>query len=420
LSSDIITPQVIANETLVQIENEMVVGKLVYRDLETEFGKAGNKVGDTVQIRRPVQYKVRRGETASFQDTSEGTVDVKVDNLTGVDLTFPSTARTLSIDKFNERYLKSAMIDLAAAIDYDIMKKAYQYTYNWAGAPGNTISKYAHYADGVRLLADFGVGGNDLSGVITPTDYYALAATFTALPGVDPVAKDALTKAKLPNLAGTNAYMTQSVITHTVGAWAGSPVIDGNSQNVAYEGTTATAQNTRKTWSQTINLKGLTAGTSINKGDVFKIGSVYAVNIRTKSKLGFQQQFTVISDSTVADGAGKASITISPPIISDTASPYQNVDAAPIDGATITLMGSGSGSYAQNLIFKPDAFGLTVVPQELPDGAPGASRATHKGFSVRVIPGYDIINNKSLWRIEALYGVSALDPRKSTRLSGNT
>ena len=63
-------------------------------------------------------------------------------------------------------------------------------------------------------------------------------------------------------------------------------------------------------------------------------------------------------------------------------------------------------------------FGLACVPMELPQGAPGAARQSYKGFSVRVIPVYDGINDVSKWRLDMLYGKTVLDPRLATRISG--
>ena len=338
----------------------------------------------------------------------------------GVDLEFSSTDLTLSIDRFSERYLQSAILQLAQEIDADI-HGLYPYLYNKAGTYGNTISKYAHFADGVRLADDYAVN-NPRFGILAPTDWHSLAANFTSLPGAEPVATEALKTAKLPQVAGADIYKTQNVISHTNGAWAGTPVIDGNSQNVAYAGASATAVNTRNTWTQTLNIKGLTAGTSINAGDVFTIQNVNGVNPRSRNNLGYVQQFTVVSAVT-ADGAGKATVTISPPIMSDStgaSAAYQTVNAAPIDGATITLMGAGGAVSRENLILNKNAIALTMVPMILPPGSVNPARQSAKGLSIRVIPVYDGINDASMWRLDVLYGVTPLDPRQGVRLNGGS
>jgi hypothetical protein len=42
-----------------------------------------------------------------------------------------------------------------------------------------------------------------------------------------------------------------------------------------------------------------------------------------------------------------------------------------------------------------------------------------QGYSVRVIPYYDGVNDVSNWRLDVLYGVKTLDARLATRLSGS-
>ena len=88
------------------------------------------------------------------------------------------------------------------------------------------------------------------------------------------------------------------------------------------------------------------------------------------------------------------------------------------DGRTITVVGTASTGYKQNMVFHKNAMALAVVPMELPAAAYGASRQTEKGLSVRVIPIYDGTNDISKWRLDVLYGRKILDPRLATRLSG--
>ena len=108
-------------------------------------------------------------------------------------------------------------------------------------------------------------------------------------------------------------------------------------------------------------------------------------------------------------------MTISPPII--TSGPHQTVDAVAANNATITLVGTASTNYRQNLMFHKNAFTLAVVPMEMPQAAFNGSRASANGLSVRVIPIYDGTNDISKWRLDVLYGRKLIDPRLATRLS---
>ena len=52
MANTIITPSIIAKVGLAQLENNLVMGKKVYRDYSREFVK----VGDTISVRRPVKF----------------------------------------------------------------------------------------------------------------------------------------------------------------------------------------------------------------------------------------------------------------------------------------------------------------------------------------------------------------------------
>jgi hypothetical protein len=223
--------------------------------------------------------------------------------------------------------------------------------------------------------------------------------------------RSALQKSNLGRFANTDTYMSQNVKAHTTGAFSGSEQVNGASQNVTY----ATAKSTTYL-SQTLNIKGMTNTTgTVKKGDVFTIAGVYAVNAVTGDALDFLRQFVVLADAT-ANGSGQAALTISPAII--TSGPYKTCSAVPADSANITFKGSASTSYRQNLVFHPDAITVAMPPLVKPPGAVKVSSQTYKGISMRLIEGYDIVNNDSLWRFDILVGMLAQQPHLATRLSG--
>ena len=164
-----------------------------------------------------------------------------------------------------------------------------------------------------------------------------------------------------------------------------------------------------------LSCDGWSATETLKQGDVFTISTVYAVNPVSKATLPYLQQFVVKADVTVTNGDSE--VTISPPII--TSGAYQTVSEAAADGDTITNLGTASTGYAQNMVFHKNAFALTMVPMEMPNDGRPASRKSYKGLSIRVVPGYDFINNINKWRLDVLYGVKTLDARLATRLSGS-
>ena len=205
--------------------------------------------------------------------------------------------------------------------------------------------------------------------------------------------------------------MTQGGPTDTGGAHGGTPLVNGAAQNVTYD----TAKNT---WTQSLVTDGWTNSITgiLKAGDVFTIAGVYMVNAKTKATTNILQQFVVMADADSGASTGPATLTISPPII--TSGPHQTVSAAPADNAAITVMGTASTGYVQNLAWHKTAMSLAFVPLEMPAAAYGGSRKTHKNISIRLIPTYDAANDISKWRMDVLYGRKLTDPRLALRASG--
>jgi hypothetical protein len=414
MSNALLTPDLIAAEALVQLQNELVVSKNVYRDLETMY-ESSPKPGSTVRIRRPVQFTVRTGNVAQIQNVDEGNTSLVVDKFRGVDWQFNSTDLTLDIEDFSDRYIKPAMIQLANQIDLDVMTELYKRTYNWVGTPGQLINSFSDFTLGPNRLDNGAVPKDNRKAILSPNDYWAMVGGFgNGANFFQPeLAKTAIQRAKLPMLGNVDAFASQNVVTHVVGAHAGTPLVRGASQNVTYNSVMATPY-----MSQTLATDGWTGSQVLNAGDVFSIDGVYAVNPVSKAVLPYLQQFVIIDNVTTnANSANATDITIAPAII--TSGPYQTVSAAPLNDAPINYVGTASTGYAQNLVYHRNACALAVVPLDLPVGAAYKGRQTKDGFSIRVVGDYDFTNDLNAWRFDVLYGVRTIDPRLSTRLSGS-
>lgn len=411
MANAVLTIDIIAKEAIRILDNELVMAKQVYRGLESEFADKvnGYEVGDTVSIRRPTDFTVRDGATASAQDVTEGKTTLTVDKQKGVDFSFTSKELTLNIGDMSERVIKPAMVQLANQIDADIMA-LYKQVPNWAGTPGQTINSYTDFAKGPERLDEYAVPSADRSAVLSPADHWGLLGSQTAL-YIQDAAKGAYRNGSLGMIGGVDTYMAQNVPTHTVGVATGSPAVNGGSQVSAYT-------DVKNTMTQSLVTDGWTNSTTgiLKAGDVFTITGVYAVNPVTKATLPFLKQFTVMADANSGASTGPATLTIYPAIIISGA--FQNVSAAPADNAPITVMGTGGTGYRQNMLFHKNAFALAIVPMVSPPGAVQVSRQSYKGTSVRMIPTYDGTNDKSNFRLDVLYGVKAIDPRLATRLSG--
>lgn len=410
MANALITPEIIAKEALVQLENNLVMGNNVHREYKKEFVK----VGDTVSIRRPVKFTTTDGATLDKQDVEEGKTSITINQRKHVGWEFSTQDLTLTVEEYSERYIKPAMITLANTVDRSLTD-LYKYVWNSVGTPGSTPEKFEHVALAAQRMDEMAVPTDGMRKlVLNPAAGYKIAGTATTL-FMQRVAQEAYRNGAIGEIAGLETYRSQNVVNHTVGAHGGSPLVNGANQNTTYAAT-------KNTNSQNLVTDGWSNNTAVLKaGDVITINGVKAVNPvpgeggTGKLVMPYDQEFVVLEDVT-SDGSGNATIKISPAII--TSGPYQTVSAAPADNAAITVKGTASTPYPQNLAFHRNAFALVTVPLEMPDGASFKARESHKGLSVRVVKDYDITNDTDIIRIDILYGVKAIYPDLACRLWG--
>jgi len=107
-----------------------------------------------------------------------------------------------------------------------------------------------------------------------------------------------------------------------------------------------------------------------------------------------------------------------------TSGAYQTVSGSPANLAALTGIGGNSGltgtaatSYAQNIGFVRDAFGLVTVPMELPDGVDFKAREMYRNISMRIIRAYDVNNDVFPCRVDLLYGTSTFYSELACRLT---
>lgn len=412
MSNTTLTADIIAKEAVAILDNELVMANLVYRGYEEEFSKKvnGYTVGETVSIRRPADFTVRDGATASVQDVVEGKTTFTVDKQKGVDFKFTSSDLTLQIGDLSERVIKPAMVQLANQIDRDVMG-LYKYVPRHVTIPSGGIDSFDDFALAPKLMDTCSIPMGDRSAVLSPSDTWEMLGSQTAL-YIQEAAKGAYREGRLGKIGGIDTYMSQNVPTHTYGSRTGTDAI-------AASFTGDTWASTKDTNTSTINIGSMSGATvTLNAGDTLTIADVYDVNPVTKEKLAHLKQFVVVNNET-ASGSAIASCEISPAIIVSGA--HQTVALATgvtdINTKTVTYQGTASTGFTQNLFFHKNAFGLVTVPMVKPPGATDVGRRTYKGISVRVIPYYDGTNDVSNWRLDILYGVKAIDPRLAVRAS---
>lgn len=405
MSNTTLTADIIAKAAVAVLDNELVMGKKVFRGYEEDFAKKvnGYEVGETITIRKPADFTVRDGAVASAQNVTEGKTTITVNKRRGIDFKFTAQELTLNIKDLSERVIKPAMVQLANDIDVEL-HGLYKDVPNWVGTPGQVINSFADFAKGPQRLDEGAVPQDMRCAVLSPEDHWGMVGSQTALFN-DTINKPAYRKGQTGRIANIDTYMTQNVATHTVGSDVSGTVDQSITES------TITYSAVKDSMQQTITVASL----NLNPGDVFTIEDVYDVNPVTKARLSFQKQFTVVSYSS-------NTLVFYPAMIWTGAFKNVSVTSGVTDLNTkaIVAVGNPGGIYRQNMVFHQNAFALVTVPLVSPPGAVDVGRQTYKGTSVRVIPVYDGINDESMWRLDVLFGVKAIDPRLATRISGTS
>jgi len=398
MSNVLVTSSIVAKETLAVLENMLSFSTMVNRDFEDEFTSnmsRGYAPGQTINIKRPPRYNYRAGRVAVPQATIETTVPLTLSQ-GGVDINFTSAERTLSLTRLNDK-IQAAIAPVVNEIDRQGLELARLTSFNTIGTPGTLPTTQA-----LALAAMTGVGQR-LDEMAAPRDRRR---------GL--VMNPALNASMIQGLAGlfnnSNVLDKQyqsGVMVDSLGLTVGMD------QNVGIHtnGTQAVATMTVNGAGQTGNVINVAATTgTITRGTKITFALVFAVNPQSRASTGSLAQFVVTADVP----AGATSIPISPALTP--AGAFQNVTNSPANGATITIFGTASGSYAANVGFHKDAFTLAMVPMAAPDAGTGVkvTQMSHKGFTVKVTEGYDIINDNSIWRIDVLFGWAATYPELAT------
>jgi hypothetical protein len=408
MANAFLAPKVFANAGLKLLKNNLVMAKLCDTEgVDKEF-KPG--VGGTVYVKRPPEFTIRTGATASAQDVVEGEVAVSIDTQAGVDVAFTSQEATLNLDSLlKDKVLNASMAQIASKIDGDLIARVNE-LHNWVGTPGTTMSSATALFAAAQRLDEMAIPADDRNAILTPADGYGIAGSLlsnAAQAGL--VANNALQKAKVPLIGNIDAYITQTVPSLTTGTRATTgTLVNGASQNVTY----ATV---KSTYTQSLICDGQVSKT-YKAGEIFTVAGVNAVNPRTKADLGYLKQFTIMADAT-SDGSGNVTFTISPPII--TSGAFQNVTAAPADNAALTHLGALSTTFRPNAVFHKTAIKLVSAKLVMPfSGEADYATDPDTGITVRYWRYSDGANDIHSHRWDVFYGTVCADRRLGTRVSG--
>ncbi len=363
----LLTPTIIAKESLIALENNLVMAALVHRDYSKEF----QKVGSTVIIRKPTTFSSTAvSDTVSVNTVTESSVAVVLDNHLDITVELTSQEMSLSIVDFSEQIIQPAMRAHAQAVD-KLITALYSNIaghYPVSGTPA--VSDIA----GLEAVLDVNKAPlNDRRLVMHPqtkAQYIALASFLNAEKRGD--GGQALRTSEMGKVMGFDCYMDQNVYSHTVTAATVLGALKAAWSAAATAGT----------------VDGLDSG-----GGTLSAGACFKVT-------GYDEWFVLRVAST--QSAGTAILDFLPAVAAATMA----------DNAVVTFQATGRS----NLAFHKNAFALVTAPLEPPLGGAKAAVMNYKDLSIRVVYDYELRSKKNLMSFDLLVGVKTLDRALAARL----
>lgn len=432
MANRVMTSSIIAKEALRLLVNNLQFAGRMNRDYEKNFANKDMKIGDTVNIKKPPRYVVRKGKVMVVQDHVEQTIPLTLTDQAGVDLSFTSVDLALRLDDFSKKFLAPAIAAIANQIDYEALGQ-YKNVFNCMGTPGTTpASSLVYLQAGGRLDEEACPRDENRTSLINPEAQVQTVEALKALFNSQAALSSQYMKGEMGTALGFTFAMSQNINVHTVGPLGGAPTVNGASQ-VGFSLITAG-------WTAA-------AASRLKQGDVFTIAGVFAVNPQSRQSTGKLRQFVCTADF-ASDGAGAGTIGIYPAIIpvgmAGTSALFQpanpaisgnpgfgpdalvnlaafaTVTASPANGAAITVLGAANTVSPMNMAWHKDAFVMGVAELPLPGGVDFAGRASSKelGLSIRIVRAYDINNDAFPCRLDVLYGFKTVYPELACRIAG--
>lgn len=412
MANSILTNTVITREAariLHQGDNFLNSVNLSYED---QFAKTGAKAGTTIGMRLPTKYKARKTATFAGQDHVERSTPLAVLSQWGVDVSFSTYDRTLSLDDFSKRVIQPAIKQLAAEIAGQCMGDAYKWVWNYTNATTNSTLTYKYFQQNGAKLTDELAPMSDRTALLTPSSMVEFMDATKGLFAARSNLEEQFREGIMGRTGGFDVGENTMLPSHTTGSLAGSPLTNGTALGTS---TTANA------WASqtTLSIDGATSGTTVKAGDIITISGVYRVHPETKANTGKLQTFVVQSDVTLTTAATAYDVVVKPALIYGSGNAFQNCvlsGVANTDNLTVTRIGAASTQFAQDLFFHKDAFAVAFVDLEdvSPYGA-ACERVNTDRISIRFVQQYGASDDIVKARFDVCFGFALLYPELASR-----
>ena len=309
-------------------------------------------------------------------------------------------AKELRDDFYRKQQAKSARQRLAAQIEESIATNVAM-TGSQVVKRG-TLTGYADLAECDAVLNEIGVPMDGRDFFFNARDNNAVAATLAGKETIQGKTERAMNRNYIGQFAGFDTYKTDVLPRLTAAAGSGITVVGYDQALTPAATSTASSGEISNVDNRYMNLT-VSSTTGVVAGDCFTIADVYKVHLITKTVLPTLFTFRVIE-------------VVSATVLKVTAlidsGPYQNVDAAPAHGASLTFLNTVAGQvnafwHGESIEVIHGRLGL----EELRGGGLDIMTATtDQGVQIALVKQGSINALQQKYRWVIFYGTSNKNP----------
>lgn len=404
----------LARVFLEAFETERVLSKNVNTQLLA--GKFDPSSGDTVDFKRPTDYKSVSTSDGDISTTRRDIITGKasgvVQNYITVPIEWKEADEAIKMDQLDQLIAPAAR-RIVTDLELNMATFMLKNTGLLAGTVGTPATTWDHVAKAGAMLNAIGVPKdapwyytvNPFTQVKLSSNQRSLGAGGTA----GDLVATAHEKSTLSELfAGFDRVMTANTLpSYTTDAAADRAGTLTANPTVTYVGA-------KDSMTMSIAVTAMGANAVVAAGEVIQITGRYRTNLATRQQIlddtGAGILFTGTVTSSVTLGAsGEGTLVITGPAIYEANGGYNTVTSAPVSGDVVTRLGSADSIIQPNLFWHKNAFGIGSVPiGKL--YATDTIATTEDGMQIRVCRYSDGDSNKQMVRFDLRPAFACFNP----------
>lgn len=401
----------VVKEAMKGFMNDRLFSGTVRSDYKNEFEEEGAKKGDSIEVRRPAQFRVRDGAGIEIQDVHEDKVKVTLPEQKGVDFEFSVRELTLDIDKNSSEYSKRFIRPAGSALasEFDALglsvasKNAGSVVVLGSSATNDEIYEGFLKAKAFlnKMLAPKRI--NERHAMVNSDIEIKLAQNVKQLYNNAAAITKAIKDGTIQDVAGLTWGSTDLSYVHTNGA--GGDTLTVGSITPDYDNLTQ--------W-----IPCYSGSHTLAVGDTIQFTASYFINPETKALYPNLLQRKVLATRGTGSSLECLVYSIRPIIASGSVVDAEsrkkyamaNCSATPASGSTATCLGTAGKNYVCCPVYHKDAIVLTTVDLARPSKVEMVNSVNYNNVVIRYVKDYDVSTDSFPNRLDMLGVFTAILP----------